>query len=106
MYTVYCAGCHGKDGRGKGRSSRLCTVPPTDLTQFSRNNHGTFPAKWVLEVLHHGTGLPPKGQGYMPVWGPLLKSMNSDPPEVTEARLQNLTEYVETLQDKTAVYDN
>jgi hypothetical protein len=103
MYMVYCAGCHGKDGRGKGQSSRLCTVSPVDLTQFARNNHGIFPTKWVSGVLHHGTGRPPRGQGYMPVWEPLLRSMHGEPPDVTETRLQNLTDYVKTLQVKTAI---
>jgi mono/diheme cytochrome c family protein len=104
MYTVYCAGCHGKDGRGKGQSSRLCTVPPADLTQFARNNHGVFPAKWISGILHHGTGRPPTGQGYMPVWEPLLSSLQAEPSNVTETRLQNLPEYVKTLQVKTAIH--
>ncbi|HKM79900.1 MAG TPA: hypothetical protein VJY15_02925 [Candidatus Acidoferrum sp.] len=34
----------------------------------------------------------------MPTWEPLLKSMNADPPGVTEIRIQNLAAYVETLR--------
>ena len=37
----------------------------------------------------------------MPTWEPLLKSMNGDPPGVTEVRIQNLTDYVKTLQEIT-----
>jgi|SRR5208283_1554528 len=102
MYAVYCAGCHGEDGRGRGHSARYCTVRPADLTQLARDNHDIYPAERVCEVLRHGTGQPPKGQGYMPIWEPLLKSMNAEPATVTEERIRNLSEYVKTLQDRPA----
>lgn len=98
-YMAYCAGCHGQDGRGKGRSSAYCTVPPADLTQFAQRNHGIYPAERVCDVLRRGTGHPPRGQGYMPVWEPFLKAMNSDPPGVTEMRIQNLAAYIKILQE-------
>jgi mono/diheme cytochrome c family protein len=102
MYAVYCAGCHGEDGRGEGHSARHCTVPPADLTQLARNNHGIYPAERVCEVLRRGTGQPPKGQGYMPIWEPLLNSLNAEPASVTEERIRSLAEYVKTLQDRPA----
>jgi len=100
MYSAYCAGCHGKDGRGDGVSSRYCTVPPADLTQLSRDNHAVYPAGKVCRILRQGTGRRAQGTGYMPIWGPLLKRMNADPPGVTEVRIQNFAVYAETLQDK------
>jgi mono/diheme cytochrome c family protein len=102
MYMVYCAGCHGEDGRGKGQSARYCTVPPADLTQLARNNHGIYPTERICDVLRHGTGKPAKNQVYMPIWEPLLKSMNAEPATVTEERIRNLSEYVKTLQDRPA----
>jgi len=96
---TYCAGCHGLDGRGRGRVSAYCKVPPTDLSQLAVRNKGIYPAEWVCEVLRHGTGHPSNGQGYMPTWEPLLKSMNADPPGLTELRIQNLAAFVKTLQD-------
>jgi mono/diheme cytochrome c family protein len=106
MYAAYCAGCHGKDGRGFGRYSSECTVPPTDLTQLARKNRGIFPSERVRRVLRHGTGLPPTGQGYMPIWGPLLKLLNGDPPGVTEVRIRGLTEYLKAMQYKSTVAHN
>jgi len=100
MYATYCAGCHGEDGRGFGRYSSDCIVPPTDLTQLARSNHGIYPSERVRQVLRHGTGLPPTGQGDMPIWKPLLKLLNADLPGVTEVRIHSLTEYLKTLQDK------
>jgi mono/diheme cytochrome c family protein len=98
MYAAYCASCHGKDGRAKTPAARLCTVPPADLSTLALKNHGIYPAARVSEVLHNGTGKPATGQGYMPVWQPLLQSMNSETLEVTELRIRNLTDYVKTLQ--------
>ena len=65
---------------------------------FSINNQGAYPAHKVAEILRNGTGKPPQGQGYMPVWEPLLKSMNSESQDVIDLRIRNLTEYVRTLQ--------
>lgn len=87
-----------KDGRSRTPAARLCAVPPADLTLLSISNQGSYPAQKVERVLHYGTDKPPQGQGYMPVWEPLLKSMNSETQEVTDLRIHNLTEYVRTLQ--------
>ena len=102
MYAQYCAGCHGSGGQGQGPAARYCTVSPANLALLAKNNHGVFPAKYVSRVLHIGTGKRPKGQGYMPVWEPLLRSMNADKSETTELRIANLTEYVRTLQEPPA----
>jgi mono/diheme cytochrome c family protein len=102
MYGQYCAGCHGSDGRGLGPAAHYCTVPPANLALLTKKNHGMFPAKRVSQVLHSGTGKTPQGQGYMPVWEPLLQTMNADKPGTTEIRIANLTEYLRTLQERPA----
>jgi mono/diheme cytochrome c family protein len=102
MYAQYCAGCHGSDGHGLGPAAHYCTVPPGNLALLTKKNHGVFPAKRVSQVLHTGTGKTPQGQGYMPVWEPLLQTMNADKPGTTEIRIANLTEYVRTLQERPA----
>ena len=102
MYAQYCAGCHGSGGQGHGPAARYCTVSPANLALLAKKNHGVFPAKRVSQVLHSGTGKRPQGQGYMPVWEPLLQTMNADKPGTTEIRIANLTEYVRTLQERPA----
>jgi mono/diheme cytochrome c family protein len=104
MYLAYCSGCHGKDGRARTPASRLCAVSPSDLTLLSINNQGSYPAQKVLAVLHNGTGKPSQGQGYMPVWEPLLKSTNSETQDLVDLRLRNLTEYVRTLQARPVTF--
>jgi mono/diheme cytochrome c family protein len=102
MYVQYCAGCHGSSGQGQGPAARYCTVSPANLALLAKKNHGVFPAQHVSQVLHSGTGKRLQGQGYMPVWAPLLQTMNGDKPETTEIRIANLTEYVRTLQERPA----
>lgn len=102
MYAQYCAGCHGSGGQGHGPAAHYCTVSPANLALLAKKNHGVFPANRVSQVLHSGTGKTPQGQGYMPVWEPLLQSMNADKPGTTEIRIANLTEYVRTLQERPA----
>jgi len=100
QYNAYCAGCHGVDGRGAGRASQYCTVKPSNLTKLAENNKGVYPEQRVCEVLRNGTGHLAHGVGYMPVWKPLLTSMNGDAPETTEQRIKNLASYIETLQER------
>ena len=102
MYGQYCAGCHGNDGQGLGPAAHYCSVPPARLALLAMRNHGVYPSNHVSQVLHSGTGKRPEGQGYMPVWAPLLQSMNGDKLETTETRIANLTEYVRTLQERPA----
>jgi len=102
MYGQYCAGCHGGDGQGLGPSAHYCTVAPAKLALLAKRNNGVYPSKHVSQVLHSGTGKRAEGQGYMPVWAPLLKSINRDKPETTETRIASLTEYVRTLQERPA----
>jgi mono/diheme cytochrome c family protein len=103
MYAAYCVGCHGEDGLGYGRYSGDCSVPPRDLTQLARKNHGIYPVEKVWTILRQGTGQAPAERGYMPIWEPLLKVLNGDAPGVTEVRIRSLAEYVRTLQDRSMV---
>jgi thiol-disulfide isomerase/thioredoxin len=49
---MYCAACHGHEGRGDGPSAAEMNPPPTDLTS-ERRKHGTG-ADAVRQVIRHG----------------------------------------------------
>jgi len=104
LYKQLCAGCHGDDGRGVGRTSRYCAVPPTDLTLLTKQNRGTFPEKKVTQILRYGTEKPTQAQSttYMPVWKPLLATIHGESPELTEQRITSLTDYLKAIQPKPA----
>ena len=54
MYTAYCAVCHGTDGKGGGPAASALKVPPTDLTQLSKNNGDKYPALKVTSTIQIG----------------------------------------------------
>ena len=100
MYVSFCAPCHGIDGRGHGPVATSLRTPPTDLTQFSRDNHGKFPMNHVMTVLTFGANTPAHGTAGMPVWGQVFDRMNVTEPQVRMLRISNLSRYLETIQAK------
>jgi mono/diheme cytochrome c family protein len=100
MYTNYCSGCHGIDGRGKGSFSASLKQTPPNLTVLSRNNGGVYPEQHVIGVIAYG----PSGHGGagMPTWSSTLSSMDwgSGSKLETRLRISNLSKYVQTLQAK------
>jgi mono/diheme cytochrome c family protein len=100
MYTEYCAPCHGIDGKGNGPAANAMKAPPTDLTQLARKHDGKYPANSVASVLKFGGGPGAHGSAEMPVWGPLLQSLNKFDDTVVQQRVSNIVSYIETLQVK------
>lgn len=100
MFTNYCAPCHGVNGKGQGPvASQLKTVP-SDLTLLSKNNSGQFPDKHVVGILQFGKDVPSHGSATMPVWGPILGSMNRTTPQDKNLRISNLIRYLNSIQEK------
>lgn len=101
MYMSYCASCHGTDGRGKGAIAPSLKVPPADLTQLSKNNHGVYPSTYVISVLQSGASVPGHGTTAMPVWGKIFAQLDGGQGSLTRSlRISNLNGYIETLQAK------
>ena len=101
LFDYYCASCHGRDGKGGGRTAPALKVPPTDLTTLAQRNKGIFPAARVEAVLQGKERLstPAHGSSDMPVWGPIFKGLDTRA-EVNEARIGNLVKYIESIQAK------
>ena len=102
MYVNYCAPCHGVDGKGQGPVATALKSQPTDLALLSENNGGKFPSTHVMTVLQFGTANPSHGTAGMPVWGPVLSSMDTSDaePNVKDLRISNLSRYLQSLQAK------
>ena len=100
MFASYCAPCHGVDGKGHGPVGSSLKTPPFDLTMLSRKNDGQFPEKHVIEVLRFGVDVPSHGSTTMPVWGPVLGSMSNTNPTEKQLRINNLVDYLKTIQVK------
>ena len=50
-FRLYCAECHGDDGRGDGPKSFGLSAPAPDLTKLRARNGGTFPREMLARVI-------------------------------------------------------
>ena len=104
-FELYCAACHGSDGRGGGPVAAELRTRPSDLTLLARRNDGAFPRDAVREFIV-GTARPLRAHGTieMPVWGPMFRVFESDA-RVRE-RIANLVTYIERLQQPSTGSDD
>jgi mono/diheme cytochrome c family protein len=101
LFELYCASCHGRDGKGHGPSADALKVRPADLTTIAKRNGGTFPKSRVEAFVTVGEvrATPAHGSAEMPVWGPIFRAL--DPNDTAnKIRLANIVGYVESLQVK------
>ena len=98
MYKNYCAPCHGEDGKGNGPVASSLKARPSDLTELAKNNNGKFPDTHIVAILQFGADVPSHGSATMPVWGPILGTMNKSNIQDKQLRISNLTRYLQTIQ--------
>jgi mono/diheme cytochrome c family protein len=101
LYRNYCAVCHGTAARGDGPLADKMKKRPPDLTQFAKQNGGTFPSAMVADIIDGRRAVPGHGGPDMPVWGDAFKgSQAGGSEEAVKARIEELVKYLETLQAK------
>jgi mono/diheme cytochrome c family protein len=100
MFSEYCAACHGKGATGSGPAAPGLKVTPPDLTILARRNKGKFPAAYVANVILMGGSAIAHGSKEMPGWGTAFLSLNPHDEAIVEQRVANLTDYIESLQQK------
>ena len=98
MYTSYCAPCHGVEGKGNGPAATSLKARPTDLTELQKANHGKFPDTHIVAILQFGANVPAHGSATMPIWGPILGTMNQQNAQEKQLRISNLSRYLESIQ--------
>jgi len=97
-YAAYCASCHGAEGKGDGPAAPALRVRPPNLTVLAKRKGGRFPEGDIYQVIKWGGGITGHGSKEMPVWGTAFKTAsNTDEAEVN-ARIQALTQYLESIQ--------
>lgn len=97
LYKDHCAACHGTEGKGDGPVAGFLKAPPADLRVLAQRNDGKYPADYVSATLRSGTDRGAHGTSDMPIWGPVFRSRGK---KLAELRIHNLTEFIESLQQK------
>lgn len=97
LYRMYCATCHGVDGRGDGPAAEAMKRRPSDLTAISRRNGGKFPDFRVTHIIDGYEVTAAHGSRDMPIWGDFFHEMRRDD-ALLKLREHNLTEYIRSIQ--------
>ena len=100
MFNSYCVSCHGRSGKGDGPAASALKIAPPDLTLLSNKNDGKFPSLHVYQVIKGDTEMAAHGSKDMPVWGPVLLSMGGHSDAELHLRVNNLKDYIESIQAK------
>jgi mono/diheme cytochrome c family protein len=99
MFVTYCAVCHGADGKGGGPAAAALKAQPSNLSQLTAKNGGTFPELRLVSTLSAGDVVA-HGSAEMPVWGDLFKSLDGGQRNMSHMRIANLVGYVKSIQAK------
>ena len=99
LYRLYCATCHGRDGKGSGPAAAALKVPPPNLTLLARGHNGVFPARDVEVIIRGGTAVAAHGSSEMPVWGPIFYALDPSDARV-KARISSLVAHIASIQQK------
>jgi hypothetical protein len=70
------------------------------LTTLLKANGGKFPSAHVYEVINGRASTPAHGSQEMPVWGPVFRRMSSGHDAEVHQRINNLTDYIQSMQQK------
>ena len=99
LYGQYCAVCHGVDGKGAGPAADALKQRPNDLTQFGKQNKGSFPEDRFLKILNGEVTTTAHGSKDMPIWGSEFRNMSTNL-NTAQDRIHALMNYVEEMQAK------
>lgn len=98
LFRMYCASCHGRDGKGAGPTAAALKTAPPDLTTLARRRNGVFPRADV-ELIVRGPATPSHGSADMPVWGPIFYALEPSDARVA-ARIRILVDHIASLQQR------
>ena len=101
LFEAYCANCHGAQGKGNGEiaSAEVLSAKVPDLTTLAKRNDGVFPGHHVRSIISGEELVKAHKSREMPLWGPIF-GKGKKGHDLGSVRLENLTRYIESLQEK------
>lgn len=105
-FALYCAPCHGEDGRGNGPLVFGLSRPPPDLTKLTVRNGGAFPRQRLARLIDGREEADAHGDREMPVWGDWFKLEGeaglegpAGDEDAIRKRVDDLLDLLESMQD-------
>jgi len=104
-YQRYCSVCHGPQGKGKGPLAEYLRITPTNLTQISKKNEGTFPFWRMYRIIDGREEIRGHGTRLMPIWGDEIRTDEKDAlpkfqEDLVAGRIWQMLSYLQSLQEK------
>jgi mono/diheme cytochrome c family protein len=101
---MYCASCHGEDGKGDGPKAFGLSKPVPDITTMTQR-YGSFPRERLAKLIDGREPVEGHLDREMPVWGVWFKEeaaaelggAQGDEGSVAR-RVENLIGHIESLQ--------
>jgi mono/diheme cytochrome c family protein len=100
LYRVFCASCHGENGKGDGPVADTLRRPPADLTRVSARAGGVFPRNEVIAIIDGRKPAPGHGSTEMPVWGDVLRATQGSDDAIIAKRIAALVMHIQSIQTK------
>jgi len=96
LYLTNCSSCHGIDGKGAGLLADRLHSRPSDLTNLSKRNKGTFPVNYVYWAIDGRNFVTSHNVSDMPIWG----CRHSPPPLSSSPPSSASPSFFQTLRKK------
>ncbi len=103
-FRLYCASCHGEEGKGNGSVAKFLTIEPADLTRIEER-YGEWPEERLRAIIDGRQAVRAHGRREMPIWGDVFQSpLADDEPtgesseERVERKIDELLVFLETIQ--------
>ena len=105
-YRLFCAGCHGADGKGNGSLAEALEMQLGDLTQLAKADGGVFPAERVAAGIagrvdvpgHRALAMAPWGGVFAGEFEAFATKMAVD--GLVARRIDHIVTYLESIQEK------
>lgn len=105
-FALYCAPCHGEDGRGNGPLAFGVSRPPPDLTTLTIRNGGIFPRDRLARLIDGREEIEAHTEREMPAWGEWFRLEGKEglggPVDEQEIRrrIESLLDLLESMQQQ------
>ncbi|MCP5075362.1 MAG: cytochrome c [Rhodobacteraceae bacterium] len=103
-FMDHCAVCHGETAKGDGPMHSVLIIKPSDLTQLSARNEGTFPLVRVIKRIDGRDPLVSHGSP-MPVYGDFFDGLDvalkteAGQPVFTSQPVEHLVDWLKSIQE-------